>query len=236
MVFVRRLRNDEHGRIIWTKKAEALLGTAPDPEIARALGLAVDSVRVARTRRGIPAYRRPARSKRKASGRSTRRKRPRRWTKKEIALLGTLTDVAVARKLGISSQLIYTKRRELGIPARPRKSPVRTWTGEEIALLGTVPGVAVAEKLGVTRTEIFRKRKELGIPLGQAPKSRRQWAPDEQALLGTMPDSELAAKLGITTAEVTWKRTILRIPRFRRDHWRKVDWRGALARLRQFDS
>ena len=235
VVYVRKLRIDEHERIIWTQDAEALLGTAPDPEIAETLGISVLAVRSARNTRGIAAFRRPTCSKRKGSRPRGRGSGARSWTEKDFALLGKLADRTIAERLGITAPAVGRKRKELGIPPKPRQSPRHEWKRAEIALLGTVPDTVLAERLGVTKLEAFHKRKELGIPLGRAPKKRRRWTAEEKALLGTMADSELAAKLEITTAEVARKRESLRIPKLRLDHHRSVDWRGALTRLQELD-
>jgi hypothetical protein len=42
------------------------------------------------------------------------------WTDEEVALLGTASDRAVAKRLGIGVHLVETQRKRLGIPAYGR--------------------------------------------------------------------------------------------------------------------
>ena len=79
------------------------LGTAPDPEIAAALGLNPWNVRAERERLGIPNA------------------KPRgaiiRWTRAMTRLLGTASDRQVARHLNLGVDAVQGQRIKLGIPA-----------------------------------------------------------------------------------------------------------------------
>ena len=44
----------------------------------------------------------------------------RQWNEEEIALLGTDVDAAIAERIGISIQMVFRKRLQLGIPAYDR--------------------------------------------------------------------------------------------------------------------
>jgi hypothetical protein len=81
----------------WTPQDIALLGTAPDKEVARRTGRTAAAVRRKRWALAIPN---PAGD---------------RWTAEGIALLGTLPDREVARMLGRSLQSVTLKRIKLGI-------------------------------------------------------------------------------------------------------------------------
>src|SRR5690554_6065407 len=81
------------------------LGTAPDPVVAARLGRPVASVLAARSHRGIP----PGISQ---GGRSGERLDWSRWDR----LLGKLSDVEIARRMGCSSVAVFKRRRKLGIP------------------------------------------------------------------------------------------------------------------------
>ena len=92
----RNLVTGYHGPL-WTAEEIALLGTAPDEEVARRVGRTLNAVRFMRDRLGIS---------RPAGG---------RWRGEELVLLGTLPDREVARKLGRSLQSVAQKRTKLGI-------------------------------------------------------------------------------------------------------------------------
>jgi hypothetical protein len=81
----------------WAAEDIALLGTAPDEEVARRTGRTAAAVRRKRWALDIPN---PAGS---------------RWTAEDMALLGTLPDREVARRVGRSLQSVTQKRIKLGI-------------------------------------------------------------------------------------------------------------------------
>src|SRR5438477_10438986 len=57
-----------------------------------------------------------------------------RWTAGQLALLGTLADADVARRIGRTLGAVRIKREALGIP-NPQAAAY--WMAEELALLGT---------------------------------------------------------------------------------------------------
>lgn len=133
------------------------------------------------------------------------------WNPSTIALLGTMSDAALARKLGIDPKTVYKKRRKLGIaPSRP---PSIRWTREMIQSLGRMPDGEVAKTYGINILTVFKKRAELGIRCyARKSKTWHYWTQKEIALLGKFTDAEVAEKTGILKASVTWKRNKLRIP------------------------
>jgi hypothetical protein len=84
----------------WTKRQLALLGKAPDEEVARRIGRTAEAVRQRRELLGIPN---PAGN---------------RWRAEDIAQLGTMPDREVAHQLGRSLQSVTQKRIKLRIPNR----------------------------------------------------------------------------------------------------------------------
>jgi hypothetical protein len=123
------------------------------------------------------------------------------WTDQEIALLGTQSDGAIGRLLGLPEYVVYSQRHRLGIPRIARR-----WTAAEIAVLGTGTDAEVGRKLGKTEGAVRRKRLQLNIPSALA-----HWTAEEIALLGTDTDPEIARRLGRTTKAVWEKRTSLGI-------------------------
>lgn len=83
------------------------------------------------------------------------------WTKREIKLLGTDTDAAIAKQIGRTHSAVTNKRLELDLP--PAIPHEREWTPSELKLLGTMSDLALAEQLGCRRLHVFRKRKSLKI-------------------------------------------------------------------------
>jgi hypothetical protein len=91
------------------------------------------------------------------------------WTAEELALLGTVADAEVARRIGRTYEAVRQKREELRIPNPEGGRP--GWTEEELALLGTLPDADVAQRTGRTETAVTKKRNKLGIP---TPEDRRR--------------------------------------------------------------
>ncbi|MFL6202925.1 MAG: hypothetical protein ACJ76J_27475 [Thermoanaerobaculia bacterium] len=85
-------------RCRWQPEEIALLGTAPDSEVARQVGRSALAVLTKRLALGMRVGRRF-------------------WQPEEIALLGTAMDKQVAARLGRSTRAVLTKRLALGIPA-----------------------------------------------------------------------------------------------------------------------
>jgi hypothetical protein len=95
----------------WTKKEIALLGKMPDGEVALRTGINKASVFWKRGKLNIPSF---------------TQKRPKKlltdWTRKEIAILGKMTDAAAAATLDLAPSAVRLKRISLGIPPFGRAS------------------------------------------------------------------------------------------------------------------
>ena len=90
------------------------------------------------------------------------------WTPEEDALLGTVTDREVARRLGVAPVIILNRRKFLGIPRCPAPKG-EAWTGprwrpSDDALLGSATDEEVAHRLGKSRSTISMRRNKLKIP------------------------------------------------------------------------
>lgn len=148
------------------------------------------------------------------------------WTRKNIAMLGTMTDAALARKLRVAVGTVLRKRQKLGIPAsRPPKTI--DWTPSVIAMLGRVPDGEVARICDMNILSVHKKRTSLGIRCyARKSKSWHYWTKKEIALLGKMPDGDVALRTGINKASVAWKRCKLGIPPFTQKRPKKLltDW------------
>lgn len=148
------------------------------------------------------------------------------WTRRQIAMLGTIPDAALSRKLDLSIGTVFEKRRKLGIPAsRPPKNI--NWTPSVIASLGRMPDGEVARIHGMNILSVYKKRVDLGIRCyARKSKTWHYWTKKEIALLGKMPDGDVALRTGINKASVAWKRCKLKIPPFTQKRPKKLltDW------------
>ena len=147
-------------RYAWTPEEDALLGTASDRDLADRLGLHADTVGRRRRALGIASY--------------SKRSYPipaHEWTGEEVALLGKVPDEEVARRLGLSYEVVGYRRRRLGIP--PCRRPGRTgnaWTPETEKLLGAMSDGQVATLSGQSRAYVAQRRRSLGIPAFSPPR------------------------------------------------------------------
>jgi hypothetical protein len=149
-------------------------------------------------------------------------------------MLGTISDAALSRKLGLSIETVLKKRQKLGIAAsRPAKSI--HWTRAMIATLGKLPDRKFARIHDMNVLTVYKKRVSLGIRCyARKSKSWHYWTKKEIALLGRMPDGEVALKTGINKSSVAWKRCKLKIPPFTKKRPKKhlTDWTlGEIALL-----
>jgi hypothetical protein len=80
-------------------------------------------------------------------------------TPEDIALLGTVPDEEVARRIGRTPDAVCQKREELGIP----NAAGNRWRADEIAQLGTLPDREVARRLGRSLQSVTQKRIRLRI-------------------------------------------------------------------------
>jgi hypothetical protein len=137
-----------------------------------------------------------------------------KWTRSQIAMLGTMPDSEVSRRLDLSLSTVLKKRQQLGIPGtRPCKTI--HWTRDLIAMLGKVPDSEVARVGSMNILTAQKKRVSLGIRCyARKSKTWHYWTKKEIALLGTMPDGDVALKIGQKKASVAWKRGKLGIPAF----------------------
>jgi hypothetical protein len=132
-----------------------------------------------------------------------------------VALLGTDSDAAVARELGMHPSSVTSKRHRLGIPAfnpPPHERPGRfPWQPEHLALLGKVSDGELARTLGLAPATLTRKRQKLGIPPFQPAPRPIEWTSAMVERLGKASDARVAGELGIAQCTVLLKRQDLGI-------------------------
>jgi hypothetical protein len=133
------------------------------------------------------------------------------WTAAEVALLGTLPDAKLGKRLGRSWKSVQWKRRKLKIPLQHKD---RNWSAAEIAMLGIETDDRVAKLAGRTVSGILSKRSRLGIRMAKSmrrprPGPKWKWGPTELHLFQTYSDAEIAKLTCRPLAEVVAKRTAL---------------------------
>jgi hypothetical protein len=78
------------------------------------------------------------------------------WKPDEVALLGTMPDDELARRLGCSISAVSQKRRREGIPNA--KKPPHVWTAAEDEAVRTLAPVEAATRTGRTLTAVYTRR------------------------------------------------------------------------------
>ena len=84
-----------------------------------------------------------------------------KWKPEEAALLGTATDIEIAKRLGRTAYSVRRNRIYRGIPCIPSAN---LWSPEEIALLGTAPDAEIAKRIGRSVSSVIGARYHRGIP------------------------------------------------------------------------
>ena len=116
----------------------------PDEKLASRLGLSVQTVALKRRALGISPF-----------GEHV----PLAWDKASRALLGRLSDRAVAGKLGSKLSAVQSARERFGIPRWTRFD----WSPARLAALGRFFDRELAARWGVSSRTVWLKRRALGI-------------------------------------------------------------------------
>ncbi len=178
----------------WTPKKIAILGTMPDNQAAKIVGVTNSAAFSKRVSLGIPPF-----------GKS-RVVAQHLWRKPEINQLGKISDGILANKLGISESVVTSKRHSLGIASSGGTGkPRRPWTKSELAMLGKKSDTVISAATGRGRRHVRAKREALGIPATQRQKSI-QWTKAIVQRMGSMTNKKLAEQLGVAEATVALHR------------------------------
>jgi hypothetical protein len=85
--------------------------------------------------------------------------RDKRWTPAAIALLGTMPDTQIAKRLGCNQTTVRAKRVRLGILSPGRTKWTWKWGPWELGMLGKITDQQVSKITGRTLSEVVTKRK-----------------------------------------------------------------------------
>lgn len=197
-------RRRPRGIVVWTTHHDALLGLASDAVLADAWNLRCFHVWRRRNLLGIlPCGHQPPTVI--------------RWTAAMIRALGSMTDVAFAKRYGMSKASASLKRTSLNIQ-RARHPQTVVWTPAMVRLLGRHLDQEVARRLGLCTGTVSAKRRALGIARVVATKA--DWTTRHiRRLLGTASDGDIARRLGVTVETVRIRRTQAGIPPFAPLQW-----------------
>jgi hypothetical protein len=89
--------------------------------------------------------------------------REKRWTPTAIALLGTMPDTHIAKRLGCSQSTVRAKRIRLGILSPGRTKWAWKWGPWELGMIGKKSDKQVAKITGRSLSEVIAKREELEL-------------------------------------------------------------------------
>ena len=180
---------------VWSAKELALLGAAPDPEVAKRTGRSLDAVNKRRNSLGRAALTEGPRGARTLF-----------WNATDKALIGVLPDPEVAKRTGRSLMAVREGRRKLGrkaVAKGPRGERDYFWGAEEDATLRAMPAKDAAKQLNRSIESIYRRRRVLGIAADW------RWTAEEDAIIRTTSVEEALRTLNRTIEAVRSRRKTL---------------------------
>lgn len=131
------------------------------------------------------------------------------WSEADLKLLGTMSDAALAARIGKAPNAVWMQRRKRNIPAvgLSTKKARHYWTARQLAWLGKLPDATIAERIGLDPTTVRFKRESLCIaPTQKGGPRGHEWTKQELALLGKLSDTDVAKKIGVHRHRVALKR------------------------------
>jgi hypothetical protein len=192
----------------WSTENDALLGQYTDIDVAKKLGVSVQSVWNRRSKLGIEAYGRPI-------NRVV-------WTDAMDALIGTDTDAAIGARLGVTGRSVLSRRKNLGIATPVTNNQKIVWTQEIDAMIASATNLHVSRLFGMSVVAVSKRRAELGLPTIAKRAPHAKFTAEMDAALVNSSAREAAEALGVTIEQVYWRRERLGLaaihnaPRFHR--------------------
>lgn len=147
----------ERSSFEWTAKADALLGTMPDTQVASLLETTRAIVNARRYQLNILAFTPPIfEILRKGSAHH-------QWTSEEDLHLGTDFDNIIAEKLNVNHLQVTHRRYQLGVDPY-RRSVTIEWSEQMLDNLGEISDKDFAEYFEICVASVYLKRLLLSIP------------------------------------------------------------------------
>jgi hypothetical protein len=149
-----------------------------------------------------------------------------KWTPEILAMLGSVPDAVVARKIGLASSAARSMRVRLGVQVHGAGKR-RGWLTDAItSRLGRESDGDIARSIGISRSLVHAARKTLGVAaFKKLPLCLRtpEWlTPEILERLGTEHDINIARDLGVSNTVVCERRILLGIASF--ESVRPRDW------------
>ncbi len=162
------------------------------------------------------------------------------WTEERLAALGTVSDVALAQRIGCDRATVTYRRRVLNIPRCKQEYFLRIGLAEHIVgRLGLLPDYVLAKEAGVSKAVIRDRRREAKIPsyatlTGEDGRIKcyaphRRWKslpPEVIALLGKVPDYVVGQMVGLTSVQIGNRRRKLGIGAKKAKKWERAAAEG----------
>jgi hypothetical protein len=123
------------------------------------------------------------------------------WDDENNKLLGTIPDLAVSKLIGVSIDVVTSRRRGLGITSY--KDAIRKHSEDYLHLIGTVSDEELSDIVGISSSTAFNWRKKHNIPPCNKIREHVSFPIEYTHLLGTCKDIELSKDLEIPTRVVT---------------------------------
>lgn len=181
-------------RINW---AAVGLGQRPDADLARDLGIGVETIGAMRRRFGIQSYRQAFVVDKLID-----------WSAQP---LGKYTDRSIAEKLGVLVDTVKRAREARKIPPLHRGRGLRTDVDWDAQPLGKVADKTLAKQLKVAQSTVLMARRARNIPPFGLGAKLASW---DRIPLGKLPDTAVAAKYDLTLDAVRNARKRRGIPAY----------------------
>ncbi len=203
----------------WTEETDSLLGTAPDTTLARRLGVTPATVRYRREKLGVGPFVPPPLPPTDPAG------DPYEWSDETDALLGTMHDTLLAKRLGVNHSTVTYRRMELGVQPFRRSARIE-WTAKMLEQLGQMADIRFSEKFDIAANSVKLKRLELRIPAygKDVPDPLPVLPATVISLLGKLSDTELARRFSLRTLDIRMYRVASGIEPAERPRHSKHQW------------
>lgn len=195
------------------------LGQDTDLEVALGYGISRQRVHQIRSRLGIDASFAPYTP-----------------TKEDVALLGTLPDVALAERLGTNHMRVLQERRKRGIPAFSPISEKERKIEQHLDLLGVLSDPKFAKIAGVSTAEVYRYRVKHSVETKVISPKHKDFVRIDRDEIARLfhegkTDAEIAEAVGGSPGTITGIRTRLRLLRKEQGTPLSDAERGEITRL-----
>ena len=137
------------------------------------------------------------------------------WNDDWNKLLGSDTDRAIAKQLGVTYHVVASRRKGMNIPSYAEVNQI-CWENID-PLLGTKPDYLVAKEFNISKSSVSKRRGDLSIPVYKDPSLTV--SQEVVALLGTKSDPWLAREFNLPLYLIKNKRNELGVTSATNSSW-----------------